>query len=88
MILSYCFRGTSVPCFYTKFKRDNFKNESCSFKDNMNKIEMDIIICPKGEGKNKVYSISAIQFPNVVTQGKNIEEAKIRLKEALNLYLE
>jgi len=38
--------------------------------------------------ERKIYSINSIQIPNVVTQGKTIEEAKKRLKEALNLYLE
>ncbi len=52
------------------------------------KIEIDIIITPEGEGKDKIYSISSIQFPNVVTQGKTIEQAKERLKEALKLYFE
>ena len=42
-------------------------------------IELDIVIVP--EGKN-VYSINAVQIPNVVTQGKNIEDAKRMLKEA------
>lgn len=53
-----------------------------------NKIEVDIVIVPEGEGKNKIYSISSIQFPNVVTQGDTIEQAKARLKEALELYFE
>jgi len=52
------------------------------------KIEVDIVIVPEGEGENKVYSISSIQFPNVVTQGNTIEQAKARLKEALELYFE
>lgn len=53
-----------------------------------NKIEVDIIIVPEGEGKNKMYSISSIQVPSVVTQGNTIEQAKTRLKEALELYFE
>ena len=53
-----------------------------------NKIEIDIIITPENSGKNKVYSISSIQFPNIVTQGNTIEQAKARLKEALELYFE
>ncbi len=53
-----------------------------------NQIELDIVIIPEDEGKGKIYSISSIQIPNVVTQGKSIEEAKKRLKEALSLYLE
>lgn len=53
-----------------------------------NKIEVDIVITPEGEGKNKVYSISSVQFPNVVTQGNTIEHAKTRLREALELYFE
>jgi predicted RNase H-like HicB family nuclease len=53
-----------------------------------NGVELDIIITPEGKGKSKVYSISSIQIPNVVTQGDTIEEAKRRLKEALSLYLE
>ena len=53
-----------------------------------NKIEIDIVIVPEGEGENKIYSISSIQFPNVVTQGNTIEQAKARLKEALELYFE
>lgn len=50
------------------------------------RIQIDIVIYSEGKGKNKVYSIRSVQIPNVVTQGKTIEEAKIRLKEALNLY--
>ena len=53
-----------------------------------NKIEIDIVILPEGEGKDKVYSISSMQFPNVVTQGDTIEQAKARLREALELYFE
>ena len=52
------------------------------------RIEIDIVIVPEGKGKNKVYSISSIQFPNIVTQGDTIEQAKTRLKEALDLYFE
>ena len=52
------------------------------------KLEIDIVITPEGEGENMVYSISSIQFPNVVTQGNTIEHAKARLKEALELYFE
>ena len=52
------------------------------------KFEVDIVIYPEGKGKNKLYSISSMQVPNVVTQGKTIEEAKKRLREALNLYFE
>jgi predicted RNase H-like HicB family nuclease len=51
-------------------------------------FELDIIICPEIKGKDRIYSISSIQVPNVVTQGKTIEEAKKRLREALNLYFE
>ncbi len=50
--------------------------------------EVDIIICQEGSEKHKVYSISAIQVPNVVTQGRTIDEAKKRLREALALYFE
>ena len=53
-----------------------------------NKTEIDIVIVPEGEGKNLIYSISSIQFPNVVTQGNTIEQAKARLREALELYFE
>ncbi len=52
------------------------------------KIELDIVIIPETEGDLKVYSISSVQIPNVVTQGNTIEEAKERLKEALELYFE
>lgn len=52
------------------------------------KIEVDVVISTEGNGREKIYSISSIQIPNVVTQGKTIEEAKKRLREALNLYLE
>ena len=52
------------------------------------KIEIDIIIYPERKGKEKVYSISSVQVPNVVTQGDTIEEAICRLKEALELYFE
>ena len=53
-----------------------------------NKIEIDIVITPEGNGEAKVYSISSIQFPNIVTQGDTIEQAKARLREALELYFE
>ena len=52
------------------------------------KIEIDIVIVPEGDGKDRIYSISSIQFPNVVTQGNSIEHAKSRLREALELYFE
>lgn len=52
------------------------------------KVELDIVIVPEGEGKSKVYSISSVQVPNVVTQGNSVEEAKARLREALGLYFE
>ena len=53
-----------------------------------NKVEIDIVIVPEGEGRDKIYNISSIQFPNVVTQGDTIEKAKARLREALELYFE
>ena len=52
------------------------------------KIELDIVIYEEGEGKDKSFSINSVQFPNVVTQGQTIEEAKNRLREALELYFE
>ena len=52
------------------------------------KIEIDIVIYPEGNGADKVYSIGSMQIPNVVTQGNTIEEAKMRLREALELYFE
>jgi predicted RNase H-like HicB family nuclease len=52
------------------------------------RIEIDIVIYPEGKGEDKVYSISSMQIPNVVTQGSTIEEAKDHLKEALELYFE
>ena len=52
------------------------------------RIEIDIVIYPEGKGKDKVYSISSMQIPNVATQGSTIEEAKTRLREALELYFE
>ena len=51
-------------------------------------MEIDIVIYPEGKGEDKVYSISSMQIPNVVTQGDTIEEAKMRLREALELYFE
>ena len=63
-------------------------NHKMMDKIRCNDIGVDIIICPEGMGKNKVYSINAIQVPNVVTQGRTIDEAKKRLKEALMLYFE
>ncbi len=51
-------------------------------------MELDIVIVPEGYGESKVYSISAVQVPNVVTQGNTVEEAKDRLKQALELYFE
>ena len=53
-----------------------------------NRIEIDIVITPEGSDKNRIYSINSIQFPNIVTQGDTIEQAKARLKEALELYFE
>ena len=50
-----------------------------------NKIELDIVVIPEKNGK---YSIYSVQFPNVVTQGDSIEEAKEMLKDALKLYFE
>ncbi len=50
--------------------------------------KIDVVIYPEGNETNRVYSISSMQFPNVVTQGDIIEEAKERLKEALKLYFE
>jgi len=52
------------------------------------KLQLDIVIQPEGKGRSKVYSISSVQVPNVVTQGKTVEQAKKRLKEALSLYFE
>jgi len=52
------------------------------------KMEIDIVIYPEGKGEDKTYSISSMQIPNVVTQGDTIEEAKMRLREALELYFE
>ena len=52
------------------------------------RIEIDIVIYPEGKGVDKVYNISSMQIPNVVTQGNTIEEAKSRLSEALELYFE
>ncbi|MBU2616142.1 MAG: type II toxin-antitoxin system HicB family antitoxin [Nanoarchaeota archaeon] len=52
------------------------------------KIQFDIVIYPEEKDKCKIYSISSMQIPNVVTQGNTIEEAKLRLKEALELYFE
>ena len=54
----------------------------------MEKIELDIIITPEFVDDSRVYSITSIQVPNVVTQGKTVEEAKKRLREALELYFE
>ena len=51
-------------------------------------MELDIVIVPEGDEESKIFSISSVQVPNVVTQGKTVEEAKKRLKEALELYFE
>ena len=51
-------------------------------------IELDIIIYPEKHEEKTLYSIWAVQVPNVVTQGETIEEAKKNLKEALELYFE
>ena len=53
-----------------------------------NKIELDVVICPEILDGKRIYSISSIQVPNVVTQGETIEKAKERLREALELYFE
>jgi len=52
------------------------------------RIQIDIVIYPEGEGEDRIYSISSIQVPNVVTQGKTVDEAKRMLREALELYFE
>ena len=52
------------------------------------KVEIDIVIYPEGKGADKIYSIGSMQIPNVVTQGSTIDEAKKRLREALELYFE
>ena len=52
------------------------------------KIEIDIVIYPERKDEDRVYSISSMQIPNVVTQGDTIEEAKNHLREALELYFE
>jgi len=52
------------------------------------KIELDIVICPEVLDGERVFSISSVQVPSVVTQGKSVEEAKDRLREALELYFE
>ena len=54
----------------------------------MENIELDIVIQPEIHGRQKMFSISSLQIPNVVTQGKTLDEAKTRLREALSLYLE
>ncbi len=53
-----------------------------------NEMELDIMIYPEKHGDITLYSIWAVQVPNVVTQGETIEEAKKNLKEALELYFE
>lgn len=54
----------------------------------LNKMELDIVICPEIQEGRRIYSISSIQIPNIVTQGNTIDEAKNRLREALELYFE
>lgn len=55
----------------------------------MEKIGLDIVIKEeKLKSGRTVFTISAIQVPNVVTQGSTIEEAKENLKEALSLYFD
>lgn len=51
----------------------------------MAEIRLDVVIIPENNGK---YSIYSLQFPNVVTQGDSVEEAKEMLVEALKLYFE
>jgi len=53
-----------------------------------NKMELDVVICPEVLDGKRIYSISSIQVPGVVTQGETIEKAKKRLREALELYFE
>ena len=50
------------------------------------KMQIDIVIQPEREGEETIFSINCLQIPNVVTQGKSIEEAKARLKEAFCFY--
>ena len=52
------------------------------------KIRIDIVIYAEKDREEKVYSITALQIPNVVTQGKTRKEAIENLKEALELYFE
>jgi len=49
------------------------------------RAQLDIVIIPE---KEEGYSAKCIQIPNVVTQGKTVEEAREMLKEALELYFE
>ena len=51
-------------------------------------VTIDTIMYEEGKGKDKIYSIRAVQIPNVVTQGKTEQEAKENLVEALELYFE
>ena len=53
-----------------------------------NELEIDIVIYPERHKEKVLYSVWAVQVPNVVTQGDAIEEAKFNLKEALELYFE
>jgi len=52
------------------------------------KIELDVVICPEVLDGERIFSISSVQVPSVVTQGKTVAEAKERLREALELYFE
>jgi len=50
--------------------------------------KLDLIITHEGKGFHRIFSISSTQYPNVVTQGRSVEQAKHRLREALELYLD
>ncbi|MBU2576290.1 MAG: type II toxin-antitoxin system HicB family antitoxin [Nanoarchaeota archaeon] len=54
----------------------------------VDRIELDIVICPEVLDGKKIYSISSVQVPGVVTQGETVEKAKEQLREALELYFE
>ena len=51
-------------------------------------MQLDIIIRPEGKGNDRIFTASSLQIPNIVTQGNSVEQAGVRLREALQLYFE
>jgi len=80
---------SSSPCISVRFG-DRKAYKICEYLSCMEekKIQLDIVIYPENGEEGMIYSISSVQVPNVVTQGRSVEDAIRMLREALELYFE